>query len=444
VSAGKKKDQGGRAVTETTTAWTNGVLATMDPEVDDQYGLLRGRVLVTRGEKILGVHPEGAPAGRDADDVVDLGGALVTPGLVDCHTHLVHGGDRAAEWEARLNGVDYSQIAASGGGIKSTVRATRDLTPGGLLARAAARLECLLADGATTVEIKSGYGLSLEEERKILRVVARLKGLGRADISPTLLAAHAVPPEHAGNPDAWVDVIVGDVMPDLWREGLYEAVDVWIEKIGFSVPQAKKIYDKARELGVPVKAHAEQMSDVGGSALVASMGGWSSDHLECLGERGAEALGRAGTVAVLLPGAFYFLKDTRVPPVDLLRKYKVPMAVASDYNPGTSPFCSLRLAMNMACTLFGLTPLEAFVGATRNAARALGRGGVVGQLKAGFRADLAVWRVGRPVEIFYELGFNPLAGRVFKGVPCAPRPGPGFLEEPGPPAEPAGPNIDRC
>ncbi|UQZ90259.1 imidazolonepropionase [Deltaproteobacteria bacterium Smac51] len=398
------------------TIWVNGLIATMNPEIDDQYGLLRDQAIVTEGHRIVEIVPQEDLKIAAGQPVVDFGGALVTPGLIDCHTHLIFGGDRAAEWEMRLNGASYTEIAAKGGGISSTVAATREADFETLYNRTIQRLAALVGDGVTTVEIKSGYGLDLENERKTLEVAAALQEEVAVDISPTLLSAHSVPKEFAGRPDDYIDEICNNIMPALYEEGLFEAVDIFIENIAFNLEQTEKLFKAATALNIPVKAHSEQLSNIGGSGMVAKFDGLSTDHIERLDEDSIKLLSEKRTVAVLLPLAFYFLKDTIIPPVELLRKYKVPMAVSTDFNPGTSPFASPRLAMNMACTLFGLTPAEALAGMTRNAARALGRESIQGQLKAGYQANFAIWDVERPVEIFYEIGRNPLVGRVFLGA----------------------------
>jgi imidazolonepropionase len=401
-------------------AWINGALATMDQSlsgdgVSADYGLIRDKALITEGDLIKAILPKDDAALNSCEERVDLRGALVTPGLIDCHTHLVFAGDRAREWEMRLNGASYAEIARSGGGIRSTVDATRGASFDQLRALAEKRLTAMKAEGVTTVEIKSGYGLEQQAERTILEVIPAHKRAGDSDISPTLLAAHSVPPEYSGRSGAYMDLICGEIIPAFHHDDLFEAADIFVESIAFNAEEAEQMYQTCAGLGIPVKAHNEQMSNIGGSALLARYKGWSTDHIEQLDEEGVKALAKAGTVAVLLPGAFYFLRDTQKPPVSLLRRYQVPMAVATDYNPGTSPFTSIRQAMNMASTLFGLTPAEVLAGVTRNAAKALGRETTQGMLRPGYKANFAVWDVEQPVGIFYELGPNPLRFRVFEG-----------------------------
>jgi len=345
--------------------------------------------------------------------VESVAGALVTPGLVDCHTHLVFGGDRAAEFEQRLEGASYEDIARAGGGIMSTVRSTRAADQAALLDTALPRASALRADGVTTIEIKSGYGLDLASELRMLRVARQVGTQLGIGVRTTLLAAHALPPEFAGQPDAYIEHVCDDILPAAAAEGLVDAVDAFCERIAFSPQQTRRVFERARALGLPVKLHADQLSDLGGAALVAEFDGLSADHLEHTSEDGVRAMAAAGTVAVLLPGAYYALRETHSPPIAALRAAGVPIAIASDLNPGTSPLLSLRLAMSMACTLFRLTPAEALVGTTRNAARALGLGDR-GTLTPGRRADFVVWHAGRVADLSYWIG-GPLAARVVVG-----------------------------
>lgn len=394
--------------------WRNVRLATMDPERGTPYGLLDGHALIVRQGKIRDIVPESSLY-LTHDNTLDMQGRLITPGLIDCHTHLVFGGNRAGEWEQRLNGVSYQQISAQGGGINATVSATRSATDEQLLHVAHQRMEQLIKEGVTLLEIKSGYGLDLPTEEKILRVVAALAAENIVEISPTLLAAHATPAEYRDDPDGYITLVCETILPQLWEQGLFETVDLFCESVGFSLAQSERVFQAAQALGIPIKGHVEQLSLLGGAQLVSRYHGLSADHIEYLDEAGVAAMSQSGTVGVLLPGAFYFLKEQQRPPVALLRQYQVPMAVATDFNPGTSPFISLHWAMNMACVQFGLTPEEAWAGVTRHAARALGRHATHGQLKAGFVADFVVWDATLPVEILYEPGRNPLYQRVFKG-----------------------------
>jgi imidazolonepropionase len=396
--------------------WVNARLATFDPAVSAPYGLRDGWALATRGDTIAAVLPPDSPEVRGfRGPVTDVRGRWVTPGFIDCHTHLVFGGSRAAEWEMRLSGVPYAEIARRGGGILSTVRATRATSEDELVAAAIPRLQALFAEGVTCVEIKSGYGLTTDDELKMLRVARRLGEQFPVEVSPTLLAAHAVPPEFIGRGEDYVSLIADEMIPATARRGLAEAVDVFCEHIAFSPAQCDRIFSAARQHGLAVKGHFEQLSDQHGAELVARYQGWSADHLEYLSYAGVIALANSGTVAVLLPGAFYFLREQQKPPVNQLRAARVPTAVASDLNPGTSPFASLRLTMNLACVLFGLAPEEALAGVTREAARALGRADRLGTLRAGKRADFLIWDVTHPAEIVCSLGISPLAERVFRG-----------------------------
>lgn len=333
-----------------------------------------------------------------------LEGAWVTPGLIDCHTHTVFGGNRSGEFEQRLQGVSYADIAAAGGGIASTVRATRAASEEELFTSARERLTCLLRDGVTSVEIKSGYGLSLESERKILRVIRRLGEELPVTVRSTCLAAHALPPEFKDRPDDYIDLICNEMLPTLAAEGLVDAVDAFCEYLAFSAAQVERVFKVAQTLGLPVKLHAEQLSSLHGSSLAARYQALSADHLEFMTEEDAIAMAASGTVAVLLPGAFYFLRETQLPPMDALRKHGVKIAIASDLNPGTSPGLSLRLMLNMACTLFRMTPEEALAGVTLHAAIALGMGDTHGSLEPGKVADFVAWNIDRPADLAYWLG----------------------------------------
>lgn len=396
----------------TRTLLRNATLATMLPG-SGPYGLIpQGAVIIEDG-RISWAGPESAyPAGIDAAETVDLGGRLVTPALIDCHTHLVHGGNRAQEFERRLQGASYEQIAREGGGIMSTVTATRAASAEELLATALPRVDALLAEGVATLEIKSGYGLTIGDELKMLRVARRIADLRPVRVLTSYLAAHAVPAEYRERPDAYLDEVVLPGMEAAAEAGLIDAVDGFCEAIAFSPGQMARVFARAKGLGLPVKLHAEQLSDLGGAALVARHGGLSADHLEYLSGDGVAAMAKVGTVAVLLPGAFYTLRETQMPPIAALRANSVAMAIATDSNPGSSPLTSLLLAMNMAATLFRLTPEEALAGTTRNAARALGIADA-GVLASGHRADLAVWDVAHPAELSYRIGFNPLHKRIF-------------------------------
>jgi imidazolonepropionase len=373
---------------------------------DEPYGLIGHGAIALHNGRIAWVGRQDAlpdaPATLAAT-VESLDGALVTPGLVDCHTHLVFGGDRAHEFELRLNGASYEEIARAGGGIVSSVNATRAASEEQLFAQSLPRARALLADGVTTLEIKSGYGLDLDSERRMLRVARRLGRELGISVRTSFLGLHALPPEYKDRRDDYVALVCDDMLPALAAEKLVDAVDAFCEGIGFSREETRRVFERAKQLGLPVKLHAEQLSDLGGAALVAEYGGLSADHLEHLGEAGIAAMAAAGTVAVLLPGAFYALRETQLPPVAALREHRVPIAIATDCNPGTSPLLSLRLAAGMACTLFRLTPEEALRGATVNAARALGLDDR-GTLAVGQRADLVVWNAQQPAELCYWIG----------------------------------------
>jgi imidazolonepropionase len=383
---------------------TNASLATFVGEAS--HGLITDAAIACQDGQIAWIGsmrdlPEASAAA--ARDVLDLDGALVTPGLIDCHTHLVFGGDRAQEFDLRLNGASYEEIARAGGGIVSTVRATRQASEDELLAQSLPRARALLADGVTTLEIKSGYGLELQAERRMLRVARRIGEALGMHVQTSFLGLHALPPEYKERRNDYVDLVCNELLPALADEGLVDAVDAFCEGIGFSRAETQRVFEHARQLGLRVKLHAEQLSDLDGAALVATFDGLSADHLEYLSDSGIQAMARAGTVAVLLPGAFYALRETKLPPVDALRSHGVPIAIATDCNPGTSPLLSLRLAANMACTLFRLTPEEALRGVTVNAARALGLSDR-GTLAVGKRADLVAWNVKQPAELCYWVG----------------------------------------
>ncbi|PYC26026.1 imidazolonepropionase [Pseudomonas mosselii] len=383
------------------TLWQHCHAATM---TDGRYAVIEDAAIVTSAGLIEWIGPRADVPPVEADRVVDLGGAWVTPGLIDCHTHAVFGGNRSGEFEQRLQGVSYAEIAAQGGGIASTVRATRAASEDELLASARQRVQALMRDGVTTIEIKSGYGLDLENERKMLRVARRLGEELPVTVRSTCLAAHALPPEYAGRADAYIDHICEQMLPALAAEDLVDAVDAFCEHLAFSPAQVERLFIKARELGLPVKLHAEQLSSLHGSSLAARYQALSADHLEFMTEEDAIAMAAAGTVAVLLPGAFYFLRETQLPPMDALRRHGVKIALASDLNPGTSPGLSLRLMLNMGCTCFRMTPEEALAGVTVHAATALGLGDSHGSLEVGKVADFIAWQIERPADLSYWLG----------------------------------------
>ena len=383
------------------TLWKNCHIATM---AHGKYSIIEDAAIVTSGAYIEWIGPLDQLAEQDAESCVDLGGAWVTPGLIDCHTHTVFGGNRSGEFEQRLQGVSYADIAAAGGGIASTVRATRAATEDELYISAERRLRHLLKDGVTTVEMKSGYGLDLENERKLLRVIRRLGNTQPVTVRSTCLAAHALPPEYADRADDYIHHICNEMLPALTAEGLVDAVDAFCEYLAFSPAQVEQVFITAGQLGLPVKLHAEQLSSLGGSSLAARYKALSADHLEFMTEDDVIAMAASGTVAVLLPGAYYFLRETQLPPMDALRKHGVPIAISTDMNPGTSPGLSLRLMLNMACTLFRMTPEEALAGVTLNAAKALGLGDTHGSLEIGKTADFVAWDIERPADLAYWLG----------------------------------------
>lgn len=401
-------------MSETSFILTGARVATM-AAAGAPYGLLEGAAVVVRDGEIVWV---GSDSDRPADvtgfEVRDLGGRLVTPAFIDCHTHLIHGGNRAREFELRLEGATYEEIARAGGGIVSTVAATRSASEDDLLAGALPRVDALIGEGTAVIEVKSGYGLDFETELKMLRVARRIAETRPVRVRTTFLGAHAVPEEYADRADAYIDDVCIPALSAAYEDGLVDAVDGFCETIAFTPEQIARVFDAAKELGLPVKLHAEQLSDTGGAKLAASRGALSADHIEYIDEVGVASMAAAGTAAVLLPGAYYTLRETQAPPVGWLREHGVPMAIATDANPGSSPLTSLLLTMNMACTLFRMTPEEALAGVTRNAARALGLSDT-GVIAPGMRADLAVWDVEHPAELSYRIGFNPLHTRIFGG-----------------------------
>ncbi|MDP4535040.1 imidazolonepropionase [Alkalimonas collagenimarina] len=401
-------------MTDFDAVWINARIATMQAN-QAPYGVIEQGALASKDGYIVWLGPEAQlPAYEAAKTrVYDVQGQWLLPGLIDCHTHLVYGGSRANEFEMRLQGASYQAIAQAGGGIRSTVKATREASAEALFELAKARVNTLMQQGVTRLEIKSGYGLDLASERKMLQVARQLAQHFPLHIHTTFLGAHALPPEF-DDADAYMDYLCHTMLPTLHQEGLVDAVDVFCEGIGFSVAQSKRLFQCAQQLGLPVKAHAEQLSNLGGTALVAEFAGLSADHIEFLDEAGVKAMAQAGTVAVLLPGAYYFLKETQLPPIELLRQYQVPMAVATDLNPGTSPLCNLPLMLNMACTLFALTPEEALLGVTRHAAKALGVDDA-GMLAVGLRADFGCYTMVQPAELAYQQGVNPLTQLVIGG-----------------------------
>lgn len=390
-------------------------LATMLPG-GEPYGLVDGAAIaISDGRIIWCGSGDSVPPDYATWPQVDLGGRLVTPALIDCHTHIVYGGNRAREFEMRLQGASYEEVARAGGGIVSTVSATRSASEQELLDFALRRVDALLAESVSVVEIKSGYGLDVETELTMLRVARKIETQRPVRVKTSFLGAHAIPADYKDRSDAYIDDVCIPALEKAHAEGLVDAVDGFCEGIGFMSAQIERVFRKAAELDLPVKLHAEQLSNLGGAKLAARYGGLSADHLEYLDEAGVKAMAGAGTVAVILPGAFYTLRETQAPPIDLFRRHKVAMAVATDCNPGSSPMTSLLLTMNMACTLFRMTPEEALAGATCNAAQALGLTDT-GTVEPGKRADLAVWDVEHPAELAYRIGFNPLHSRIFEGV----------------------------
>ncbi|NCN85380.1 MAG: imidazolonepropionase [Sphingomonadales bacterium] len=395
------------------TIWDNARLMTLACDADSLLIIERGLIAAKAG-RIVYAGPRGDAPELNASQTIDCEDRLVTPGLIDCHTHLVYAGSRAVEWENRLAGASYEDIARAGGGILSTMNATRAAGETELMAQSRPRLDALIAEGVTTVEIKSGYGLDLATERRMLQVARSLGTACDVNVRTTFLGAHALPPEYAGRADDYIDLVIEEMLPQLAAEGLVDAVDAFCEGIGFTPDQTERVFEAAGRLGLPKKLHAEQLSNLHGAALAARHNALSADHLEYLDADGIAAMAQSGTVATLLPGAFYFTREQKLPPVAELRKADVPIAIATDCNPGTSPLTSLLLAMNMAATLFRLTVAECLAGTTRNAARALGLPDV-GTLAPGKWADLAVWNVGEPAELVYRMGSNPLHARYWRG-----------------------------
>lgn len=395
--------------------WTHARLATMRPDLPG-LGIVEDGVIAAHNGRIIFAGPASDAPAFTATQTTELGGRWVTPGLIDCHTHLVHAGDRAHEFELRLQGATYEEIARAGGGIVSTMRATRAATLDTLICQALPRLDALLAEGVTTLEVKSGYGLTLADEVKMLRAARALSGHRPVDVATTFLGAHAVPPEYAEDHDAYIDLVCRTMIPHVAQHKLADAVDGFCEGIGFSLAQVRRVFHAAKANGLALKLHAEQLSNLNGAALAAQCGALSADHLEHVDEPAVRAMAQSGTVAVMLPGAYYFTRDTKLPPIDLFRTHGVPMAVATDCNPGTAPLTSLLLSLNMAATLFRMSVEECLLGATRVAAKALGRHADIGTLEAGKQCDLAIWDIERPAELVYRMGFNPLHARIHRGI----------------------------
>ena len=396
----------------------NITLATMTDDNDDGYGTLENAVVCIKDGLIKAIllSTDSHIKQLETEESIDGAGYWVTPGLIDCHTHLVYGGDRANEFEMRLNGESYEAIAKAGGGIVSTVKATRETSKDDLFKLAAKRLSYLADEGVTSIEIKSGYGLDLVTEQKMLEVAKELEQFSHVEVSKTFLGAHAVPPEYKNQADQYIDLVCQEMMPKLHQLELIDCVDAFCESIGFSFDQTKKVFEAAKQLGLPVKLHAEQLSDLGGSKLASEFNGWSVDHLEFLDPENISLLKQSNTVATLLPAAYYFLSETKLPPIEQLRENRVPIAIASDSNPGSSPCVSLLLILNMACTLFKLTPSEALKGVTINAAKALKLDHKLGTIEVGKQADLVFWDINSPAELSYRIGGNPCRKIVKKGV----------------------------
>lgn len=389
--------------------WRNARIATIS-----SAGNIDHAMIASQDGKIVYVGPD--EANLDAKEITDCEGRWITPGLIDCHTHLVYGGNRAYEFELRLQGTTYEEIARTGGGIVSTMQATRTASEDHLVSTALTRLDAMIAEGVTTIEIKSGYGLSLDTEAKMLRAARRLGTERNIGIMTTFLGAHALPPEYAGRSDDYIDHVCNVMMPQIAAEGLADAVDLFCEGIGFNIEQSRRVFEAAHTHNLPVKIHAEQLSNLHGAALAASYGAQSADHLEYIDTDGIAAMAAAGSVATLLPGAFYFTRETKLPPIAELRKANVPIALATDCNPGTSPMTSILLAMNMGATLFRLTVDECLAGVTREAARALGLSAETGTIESGKSCDLAIWDIESPAELVYAIGANPLHSRIWNGL----------------------------
>jgi imidazolonepropionase len=412
--AGESKSRAGEV-----RLWRNARLATL-AESASGLGVVEKGAIAVRDGLIVYAGPETEMPGAlgQGAATVDCEGRWITPGLIDCHTHLVHAGNRANEFEMRLAGATYEEVARAGGGIVSSVKALRAASEDDLVAQSLPRLDALIAEGVTAVEMKSGYGLDEENEKKSLRAARRLGEQRSVTVRTTFLGAHALPPEAKGDKDAFIDLVANTILPAVAAEGLADAVDGFCEGIAFSPEQMARVFDAAKAAGLPVKLHADQLSNLHGAALAARYGALSADHLEYTDEAGAVAMARAGTVATILPGAYYFIRETKKPPVNLFRQHGVRMAVATDCNPGTSPVTSLLLILNMACVLFGLTPEETLAGVTRHAAKALGIGATAGTLEVGKAADMALWDIAHPAELAYNIGYNPCIGVINNGTLC--------------------------
>ena len=399
--------------------WHRCRLATLSPSRPG-LGLIEDGLIAADAGKIVYAGPASeAPTGLDARESIDCAGRWITPGLVDCHTHLVYGGDRAEEFEMRLAGASYEELSRRGGGIASTVKATRLASEDGLVVSALPRLDALIAEGVTSIEIKSGYGLDLETESRQLRAARRLARERPIDVHTSFLGAHAMPPEAKGDTSAYIDTVC-TMLPPIAAEGLADSVDAFCDNIGFTHEETVRVFEMARKLGLPVRLHADQLANLQGAALAARYGALSADHLERADEAGIVAMKQAGTVAVILPGAYYFIRETQLPPIEAMRRHGVPIAISTDCNPGSSPLTSLLLTMNMGATLFRLTVDECIAGTTREAAKALGMWDRKGSLEAGKDCDLAIWNIERPAELVYRIGFNPLHSRVWRGNPGEP------------------------